>query len=139
MDWPNGVAVSSDATTLYVAETFGRCVTAFDIAREGDLSGRRVFARLEELTDGLCLDSNGGLWIGLPSTNEFAHVDRDGRVDNRLATQGAMATACVLGGDDRRTLFACSVNSTPETISAGVTAGGLIESAVVATAGAGWP
>lgn len=139
INWANGGAVSPDGTRFYLAETFGECILVFDIDPDGSLSGRRVFAELRTLTDGICLDDDGGVWVGLPTTNEFAYVDRQGGVTRRVRTRGAMATACALGGEERRTLFTCSVNSTPETLSSGATAGGVIEWVPVDVGGAGWP
>ncbi len=42
----NGMAVTPDNSTLIVAESYGKRLTAFDIAADGDLSNRRVWADL---------------------------------------------------------------------------------------------
>jgi hypothetical protein len=44
--FPNGMAVTPDNSTLIVAESYGRRLTAFEIAADGDLSNRRVWAIL---------------------------------------------------------------------------------------------
>src|SRR6266511_955815 len=42
--FPNGMAVTPDNQTLIVAESYGNKLTAFDIAADGGLSNRRVWA-----------------------------------------------------------------------------------------------
>jgi sugar lactone lactonase YvrE len=137
-NYANGVAVSPDGSRLFLAESFGERISAFDIEPDGSLTNRRVFADLGTLTDGICLDADGGMWVALPTSSEFVHLDAEGRPGTRLATPERMATACVLGGPERRTLFACSVHSTVENLSRGITRG-VIESTDVAVPGAGWP
>ena len=138
-NWANGCAVSADSSRFFLAETYGERISVFTIHSDGGLSDRRTFAELGTGPDGLCLDADGGLWVGLPFRSEFAHLDAHGHLDRRVTTRGALATACALGGEDRRTLFACSVDATPENLSRGILAGGLIESMAVETPGAGWP
>ena len=48
--FPNGMAVSADGSTLVVAESYGHCLTGFDIASDGSLTNRRVWADLGEGT-----------------------------------------------------------------------------------------
>ena len=57
--FPNGMAVTADNATLLVAESYGPRLTAFDIDAGGELSGRRVFAELEDAPDGICVDAEG--------------------------------------------------------------------------------
>ena len=47
IQFPNGVAITTDEKTLYLAETFGNRITVFDIGADGALSNRRVHATLE--------------------------------------------------------------------------------------------
>src|SRR5713101_7677201 len=46
MMFPNGMVITPDGKTLIVGETFGRRLTAFDIAVDGSLANRRVWADL---------------------------------------------------------------------------------------------
>jgi sugar lactone lactonase YvrE len=105
--FPNGMAITPDGKTLYVAETFAERVSAFDIGRDGDLSGRRVHAVLPGTPDGLCLDADGALWIACLLSGAFLRVDRHGAIVDRVDVSPYRAVACVLGGADRRTLFLC--------------------------------
>jgi sugar lactone lactonase YvrE len=52
LSFPNGMALTPDGKTLIVAETFGQCLSAFDVAEDGGLSNRRLWARLLFPPDG---------------------------------------------------------------------------------------
>src|SRR5438093_2413479 len=58
--FPNGMVVTPDNATLIVAESFARRLTAFDIAADGSLSNRRVWA--DVTGDGICIDAEGAVW-----------------------------------------------------------------------------
>jgi sugar lactone lactonase YvrE len=61
--FPNGMVVTPDNSTLIVAESYGKRLTAFDIARDGSLSNRRVWADLGVgVPDGICLDAENAIW-----------------------------------------------------------------------------
>src|SRR5580765_6400918 len=45
--FPNGMAVTADGATLIVAESYANRLTAFDVAPDGGLSGRRVWSDLD--------------------------------------------------------------------------------------------
>jgi sugar lactone lactonase YvrE len=104
--FPNGTVITPDGKTLVVGETFAGRMTAFDIADDGRLSNRRVWAQLPEgaVPDGCCLDAEGAIWVASPTTSEVLRIHEGGRVSERIAT-GVGAYACMLGGDDRKTLF----------------------------------
>ena len=103
--FPNGTVITPDGSTLIVAETCGGRLTAFDIAPDGGLSNRRVWAPLGEVPpDGICLDAEGCVWVAIPIHNECVRVAEGGEVVDRVKTS-AQCYACTLGGPDRRTLF----------------------------------
>jgi sugar lactone lactonase YvrE len=107
--FPNGAVITPNGRTLIVGESFGRRLTAFDIdPASGALSGRRVWAALEggAVPDGICLDAERAIWVASPMSREFLRVHEGGRVSQRIACGERMAIACMLGGADRRTLFA---------------------------------
>lgn len=104
--FPNGTVITPDGKTLIVAETFGRRLTAFDILEDGGLENRRVFAEFEAATpDGICLDSEGAVWLGSPTTEEFIRVREGGEITGRIPTPGRWAVACEMGGPSGHTLF----------------------------------
>ncbi|MGD0074363.1 MAG: SMP-30/gluconolactonase/LRE family protein [Candidatus Binataceae bacterium] len=103
--FPNGTVITPDGKTLIVGESFGHQMTAFDVAPDGTLSNRRVWAHLgESVPDGCCLDAEGAIWVATPMTNEVIRVKENGAITHRIRTD-TMAIACMLGGQDRRTLF----------------------------------
>ncbi|OLB32166.1 MAG: gluconolaconase, partial [Ktedonobacter sp. 13_2_20CM_53_11] len=63
--FPNGMVVTPDNATLILAESYGKRLTAFDIAADGGLSNRRVWADLGDgAPDGICLDAVNAIWYG---------------------------------------------------------------------------
>lgn len=114
LEFPNGSVITPDGRTLIVAESRGRRLTAFDVADDGGLSGRRVFADLGEVVpDGICLDAEGGVWVSNPRAPECIRVLDGGEVTDRVATQHN-TYACMLGGSDGRTLYICSADGAEE-------------------------
>jgi sugar lactone lactonase YvrE len=103
--FPNGMAVTPDNSTLVVAESYGRKLTAFDIAADGGLSNARVWADLGDgVPDGICIDAENAIWYADVPNKRCVRVREGGEV---LATidldRGCFA--CMLGGADRQTLF----------------------------------
>jgi sugar lactone lactonase YvrE len=114
--FPNGMVITPDGGTLIVAESWAGRLTAFDIRADGGLAGRRVWAELPSgaIPDGICLDEDGGIWSASPTTNECIRQVAGGAVTDRVRLeQGAFA--CMLGGDDGRTLhILTAADSDPE-------------------------
>ena len=104
--FPNGMVVTPDNRTLIVTESFRARLTAFDIAADGSLSNRRVWAELGQGGDGMCLDAEGAIWT--PAFNDgkpcCARVGEGGQVLQRIDLD-EFCFACMLGGADGRTLF----------------------------------
>jgi sugar lactone lactonase YvrE len=105
--FPNGAVLSEDQRTLYLAETFGKAISAFDVSPDGELSNRRIHARLPGEGDGLCLDADDHLWVPMLFSGEFLRIAPNGSVVESVPFPGRSAIACVLGGADRKTLFMC--------------------------------
>jgi sugar lactone lactonase YvrE len=103
--FPNGMAVTPDNSTLIVAESFAARLTAFDIAADGSLSNRRVWA--DVTGDGICIDAEGAVWCSAVDADGASVVHRvrqGGEVLDRIETDRP-CYACMLGGEDGRTLF----------------------------------
>ncbi len=106
--FPNGCVITPDGRTLVVAESMAARLSAFDIASDGSLSNRRVFAALEgKVPDGICLDAEGAIWVASPMSAECLRVHEGGRVSRTVKVE-TQAYACMLGGPDRKTLFICT-------------------------------
>jgi len=108
MRFPNGSVITPDGGTLIVGESVAGCLTAFTIEPDGSLSNRRLWAQLAGATpDGICLDAEGAIWIACPLSNRCLRIAEGGEVLEEIAT-GRPTFACMLGGDDRRTLYICT-------------------------------
>jgi sugar lactone lactonase YvrE len=104
--FPNGMAVTPDNSTLVVAESFAARLTAFDIDDDGELSNRRVWADGVG-PDGICIDADGAVWTGVGQAGPGEFIGRvlaGGEVLDRVQVD-MPCFACMLGGEDRRTLF----------------------------------
>jgi sugar lactone lactonase YvrE len=103
--FPNGMAVTADDSTLIVAESYANRLTAFEIAADGSLSGRRVWAELGDgVPDGICVDAEGAVWYADVPNRRCERVAEAGEVLQRIELDRG-CFACMLGGPDRRTLF----------------------------------
>ena len=111
LKFPNGTVISGDGRTLIVGESYGRRLTAFDVERDGSLSNRRVWADIGMAPDGICLDAEGCVWVASPTERALVRVRQGGVIASRVEV-GRKAIACMLGGPDRRTLFALTSETT---------------------------
>jgi sugar lactone lactonase YvrE len=114
--FPNGTVITPDGKTLVVGESYGACLTAFDVAADGTLSNRREWARLRgAVPDGICLDAEGAIWSACPLSGRVLRVREGGEVTDEVRITRRGAYACMLGGADGRTLFVCAADaSDPE-------------------------
>jgi sugar lactone lactonase YvrE len=103
--FPNGMAVTPDNATLIIAESYGKKLTAFDIAENGGLSNRRVWADLGGgVPDGICIDAEGAVWYADVPNKCCVRVREGGEVLQTINVDRG-CFACTLGGADNRTLF----------------------------------
>ena len=108
---PNGVAVADDGKSLVVAESAGAQLSRYTV-RDGLLSDRGQVPLTPAANmpfvapDGICLDADGGVWAADPLARRVIHLSEDA-VDQEIALEDH-PLACVLGGEDRRTLFICT-------------------------------
>jgi sugar lactone lactonase YvrE len=128
LGFPNGMVILPGGV-LVVAETFAGRLTAFDIDADGGLSGQREWARfgeppgtddvtvalerLEVAPDGICADADGAIWVADALHARLIRVREGGEVAEEIATKMGVY-ACMLGGEDGRTLFACAAPSFAE-------------------------
>lgn len=103
--FPNGMLIMPDEETLIVAESYAKRLTAFDIAEDGSLSNRRVWAELGDgVPDGICTDTDNAIWYADVPNQRCVRVREGGGVLQTIELDRA-CFACALGGADGRTLF----------------------------------
>lgn len=97
--FPNGMAVTADGRTLVVADSYRSQLVAFDIADDGSLSGRRVWADLgTDNPDGICLDAEGAAWYADVPHQRCVRVAEGGQV-LRTVELDRGGFACAIDGD----------------------------------------
>jgi sugar lactone lactonase YvrE len=123
--FPNGTVITPDGRTLIVAETAGSRFTAFTVEDDGSLADRRVWAqvapapefttfqetlaRLQFGPDGCALDAEGHIWAADEIGARCVRLAPGGEIVAELAApDGFSCFACMLGGDDGRTLLICA-------------------------------
>lgn len=128
LGFPNGMVILPGGV-LAVAETFAGRITAFDIGENGELTNRRVWAQLgptprtddvgeaiEQLQvgpDGICADAEGAIWVADALNQRVLRVREGGEIVEEISA-GTGVFACMLGGEDGRTLFLCAAPSFAE-------------------------
>jgi len=120
LGFPNGMVLTPDGGTLIVAESTMNRLSAFR-ATAGSLGDRRTWAafgdaptstnarevleQVEVAPDGICLDAEGAVWVADATHRRLLRVAEGGRIIEERKTEEVGAFACMLGGDDGRTLF----------------------------------
>jgi sugar lactone lactonase YvrE len=103
--FPNGMIVTPDNSTLIVAESYAKRLTALDIAADGSLSNRRAWANLGDgVPDGICMDAEGAIWYADVPNKNCVRVREGGEVLETIKLDRG-CFACALGGPYRKTLF----------------------------------
>jgi len=113
VDRPNGIQLNKDETVLYVANTLGEHVLAYDIAADGSISNRRNFAKLDGWkneenvwssgADGLAIDDNDRLYVASNSGIEV--FDAKGDALGVIALPKKPQNIA-FAGTDKKTLYA---------------------------------
>ncbi len=97
------MVVTPDNATLIIAESYGKRLTAFDIATDGSLSNRRVWADLDVgAPDGICLDAENAVWYADVPNKRCV---REGGETLQTIDLDRGCFACMLGGMNKQTLF----------------------------------
>ena len=114
IEFPNGMVITPDGSTLIISESFAGRLTAFDIRVDGSLSNRREWAGGIG-PDGICIDEEGAIWTSSADTRTHTQRDdapegtcirvREGGEEVQRYELDRACFACALGGPDRRKLF----------------------------------
>ena len=136
LEFPNGMAVTPDNSTLIVAESYAKRLTAFDIATNGDLSNRRVWAEVDGYPDGICLDADNAVWCA--AMLRCLRIGEGGQVLQSIELDRS-CFACMLGGPEQRTLFMMAAEwNGPAGMTSDARTGQVLTAAAPAPR-AGWP
>jgi sugar lactone lactonase YvrE len=128
--FPNGTVLTPDGRTMIIAETMANRLSAFTVSG-GSLANRRTWAAFGDLPatkdvarivseadvvpDGICLDAEGAVWVADVAKQRLIRVAEGGTILDELKTNGLCAFACMLGGEDGRTLYACAAPTFDDT------------------------
>lgn len=113
---PNGIGLSPDEKTLYVAETFTGRLWAFDIGEPGHIlarpwpdspNGGRLACRLPGMQniDSLAADAEGNICLATLGEGGITVVSPAGQVLHRVELPDPMTTNICFGGKDLKTAF----------------------------------
>ena len=96
LGYTNECCVHPDGRRLYVNETFGRRLTSFDIADNGDLSNKKTITEFGAGTfpDGLTFDCEGGVWITSIVSNRVIRINPQGKHQVLLEDVDPQHLAC---------------------------------------------
>jgi sugar lactone lactonase YvrE len=138
--FPNGAVITPSHRTLMVGETFGGQFTAFTIDHDGSLTEPRVWASVDGTApDGCTLDEEEGIWFSDAAGKQIVRVVGSGDIDDpstiRIGTPNN-TYACMLGGNDGRTLFVLLCDDASPAAAAGTATGSIVSTRIdVAHAG----
>jgi sugar lactone lactonase YvrE len=125
LHFPNGMLITPDGGTLLVGETTACRYTAFTIGAGGELTDRRVWAQITPAPspgtfaevlpqigyapDGCALDAEGCVWSADAVGGRCCRIAEGGEILETIRPAGGLgAFACMLGGEDGRTLLLCT-------------------------------
>jgi sugar lactone lactonase YvrE len=128
---------------MYYVDSPTRRVDVFDVdPSTGLVSGRRPFVTLDSSTagwpDGLCVDADGAVWLGLWAGGAVHRYTPDGRLDRVVRLPTTNTTACAFGGSRLTDLYVTTARDRLDapTLAAEPHAGAVF---VLADAGQGLP
>jgi sugar lactone lactonase YvrE len=133
LSFPNGSVITADGATLIVGETLGSRLTAFDLGADGMLRNRRLWASTgPRAPDGIALDADGAIWVANALAPECVRIAEGGKALDVIET-GDPCFACMLGGDDGRTLFMLTAPSSAAHVAAAAPLGRILTAQVEAS------
>lgn len=103
LDKPNGIALSPDQNTLYVAVASGKTVRKYPIAADGSVGAGSLFATCDGTSpDGIAVDDAGNLYA---ATSKGVEIFTPAGVRLGTVTVPQQPANVAFGGTDRRTLY----------------------------------
>ena len=97
----NGLDWSVDNQTFYFIDSLEHCVDAFSY--DGvNITDRRTVIKFNEneIPDGMCVDSEDGLWIAFWDGSEVRRYDEKYKLSERIELPVSYTTSCAFAGKD---------------------------------------
>lgn len=111
----NGLGLSPDRKLLYHSDSSTRALWVYDVASDGSVKDRRVFAKMPEgMPDGMAVDAEGGAWVAVVRAGEVVHFQSDGTVKKRIKVPATMVTSLVFGGRDMMDLYIVTADNSED-------------------------
>jgi D-xylonolactonase len=104
----NGPAFSVDAEWIFYTDTVNRKIYRAPLELP-TFPGKPTlfidFSRFQGYPDGMCTDTEGGLWVCHFAGSRISRFDADGAFDREILLPVPNVTKCAFGGNDLRTLY----------------------------------
>lgn len=99
----NGFMFSPDGSLAYYNDSATRRTDVFDYDPQRGLTHRRPFASFEDaddevVPDGLCVDSEGAVWVAAWAGSQVRRYLANGRLDGVVEVGASRVSACTFGG-----------------------------------------
>jgi sugar lactone lactonase YvrE len=105
----NGLGWSPDGCSMWLADSADRFIRGFEYEPDsGRLGPSRSTIELQETAgkaDGLCVDDEGCVWVGMWAGGAVHRYAPNGRLDTIVRVPAGQVTSCAFGGSDGSTLF----------------------------------
>ncbi len=106
MGTTNGIEVAPGDDVLYVNESVQRAIWAYDLDRDGGISGKRLLIRFEDhLLDGMRCDVDGNVYVTRYGKGVIAKVSPQGELLAEIPLLGTGCTNICFGGEDGRRAY----------------------------------
>ena len=110
---PNGPCWSPDGRTLYVSDSYGDAIFAYDYdVSSGDISNRRTFLSTSGsggYPDGATVDAEGYLWSAHFESGTIRRISVDGKIDRVIDLPVQWVASLTFGGDNHDVLFVTTI------------------------------
>lgn len=102
----NGIEVSPDEKTLYVAESAQRKIWAYNLDPAGNISNRRLFHEYDDFgLDGMRCDTVGNLYVSRYGKGVIDILDPEGKSLTEVPLKGKKTSNIAFGGPDGKTCY----------------------------------
>lgn len=112
----NGLDWSPDTTKFYYIDTLKYCVDVYDYDENGISNSQTLisFDQNDVLPDGMCVDSDGGIWVAFWNGSCVKRFDSSGKLSEILNLPVKNVTSCAFGGKDLDMLIITTAALTDE-------------------------